>query len=411
MTKLTPKRFLFEVKEDVVSKLTEEAMKTPAPHPIVRALWTLGALRRTNDPAASNVSRLDRARLWYRGFDARAGILYDFETYDPEDYLSEYERVLSEHVDAGWEDLLGNKLVFHRALEAFDARRPTLYGILYDGRFVPVDTPVSPERTAAEERSPGVTAVSVGRTTTARVDPSPTGDAGAEVGGLLRSTGRLVLKPVGGADGAGVFLFEHRDGAFWIDRERVSDDEFVRRIRGLDGYILCEVAEQAAYAARLYPRSTNTLRMLTLWDGRTGEPFVATTVQRIGTDQSAPVDNFSRGGLSSPVDPETGALGRAARLVTPDRLVWHDTHPDTDEPIVGVRIPHWEGVREAVLEMATALPFVPYIGWDVVVRDDGDVSVIEANHWSDLDLLQIHGPLLTDPRVRRFFRAHHVIGY
>jgi len=55
--------------------------------------------------------------------------------------------------------------------------------------------------------------------------------------------------------------------------------------------------------------------------------------------------------------------------------------------------------------MAAALHFIPYIGWDLLVTEDG-FQVIEANNGPDLMLFQMHGPLLIDPRIRRFFQSH-----
>jgi len=44
-----------------------------------------------------------------------------------------------------------------------------------------------------------------------------------------------------------------------------------------------------------------------------------------------------------------------------------------------------------------------YVGWDVAVDADGVPVIIEGNNNTDLDLLQVHGGLLADPTVRRFF--------
>jgi hypothetical protein len=42
-------------------------------------------------------------------------------------------------------------------------------------------------------------------------------------------------------------------------------------------------------------------------------------------------------------------------------------------------------------------------GWDVLVRADGTPVLLEANGNSDVNLLQVHGGLLADPAVRRFY--------
>lgn len=415
MKKLTPKRFLFEVKADVVSKLTAEAMKGSAPHPLVRTLWTVGAIRRhCNATETLSLPPLRLATLWYYGFEEGAAVAYDFDEHHPTEFISDYEQMLTRYVDGEWDDLLGNKLIFHRALERFDDRRPTIFGLLAGGRFHHVDGDAAGPPSDPRHRSDGgrnaAGAVALEAPAVARdaSERRSSGEAVAETEAVLKEVGKLILKPVAGAEGEGVVCVEYRDGDFSIDYEPASRAEFVAQLSRLDGYLVSEFAEQAGYAERLYPHTTNTVRAMTMWDAEAGEPFIAMAVQRIGSSASVPVDNHAKGGLAAGIDLRTGELGRAEMQPTYDRLEWYDRHPDTDEPITGVRIPDWDRVCESVLEMAAALPFVPYIAWDIVVRDGGDVTVVEANHWGGVRI-QTHGPLLSDPRVRRFFREHNVV--
>jgi hypothetical protein len=44
-------------------------------------------------------------------------------------------------------------------------------------------------------------------------------------------------------------------------------------------------------------------------------------------------------------------------------------------------------------------------GWDVLVTSGGEPVIIEGNGNSDIDLFQVHGGLLADPRIRRFHEA------
>jgi hypothetical protein len=142
-------------------------------------------------------------------------------------------------------------------------------------------------------------------------------------------------------------------------------------------------------------------------DPDTGEAFVATAVHRFGNKDSIPVDNWSRGGLSSRIDLETGELGPGATYPRHGEVIFHDDHPDTGTRIRGVCIPGWSQLKHRLLDMAQAWSFIPYVGWDIIVADD-DTWLLEGNNYSDVNLLQVHGPLLRDPRVRRFYRYHGV---
>ena len=51
------------------------------------------------------------------------------------------------------------------------------------------------------------------------------------------------------------------------------------------------------------------------------------------------------------------------------------------------------------------MPYLPFIGWDVVMTADG-YRIIETNPGSGLFVIQATMPLLADKRVRRFLETH-----
>ena len=89
-------------------------------------------------------------------------------------------------------------------------------------------------------------------------------------------------------------------------------------------------------------------------------------------------------------------------------MEWHDTHPETGAPIRGVRLPCWKETTEDILRLSARLPFIPFLGWDVVLTAEG-YQVLELNPGSGFFLFQIHQPPLKDPRIRRFFEAHGIV--
>jgi len=229
--------------------------------------------------------------------------------------------------------------------------------------------------------------------------------------GLLERHGALVLKPVRGGQGRGVHVLR-RDGARYTwDGQARSPGALRSIVARLRDYLVMAFVDQHPYAAEIFPHSGNTLRILTMIDPDTGQPFIARAVHRIGTSTSIPTDNVSRGGMSSAIALEGGELGPAAVTKTRQlRLTWHDRHPETASPIAGVVVPNWKRAQELVLAAAQHLAFCPYIGWDLLVTEgQPGVAFIEANDTSWTHVFQIHGGLLRDPRVRRFYEHHGVV--
>jgi len=204
--------------------------------------------------------------------------------------------------------------------------------------------------------------------------------------------GDLIAKPLDGKKGAGIVRLKQGD-PFPVSSTPLLLTPFV---------------QQAAYAVQIAPLSGNTIRVLTLRDE--AGPFVASAVHRFGIRETAPTDNWSRGGLCAKVDLETGVLGKAVKHPkhTNGALKWVERHPDTDALIEGAVVPRWTQIQAELLRALDDLPEFVQVGWDVLVTDES-FWVIEGNSNPGFSSLQVHGSLLKDSRVRAFYKSHGII--
>lgn len=325
-----------------------------------------------------------RLRLYANGFMTRAVPLYDTNRLDA--YLSDVARYVSApSINGDWGVFLNNKLAFHYLLSDHDEHRAAVYAVLQNGRAYPLGP--------SHDRVGG-------------------SDSGSEAGNWVRACldreGTLVIKPITGGGGTNVRLCRSVDDGYVVNGTIHTAAEFKQVVTDLDEYLVCEFVEQAAYAAEIYPHSVNTMRVLTMYDAKAGEPFVPIATHRFGTAYSGKLDNFEQGGLSVGVDRDTGRLGSGIRYRPPDLPERFDTHPDTDEPIAGVEVPGWEQITTALLDIADQLSYIPYIGWDIVVTDAGEFTIIEANNNTSA-VIQMHEPLLREERTRQFYERYGVI--
>jgi hypothetical protein len=114
------------------------------------------------------------------------------------------------------------------------------------------------------------------------------------------------------------------------------------------------------------------------------------------------------GGLSACIDLATGVLSRAACRSDAGVIERHAHHPETGNPIEGVGVPYWAETTQQILHFAAQMPYLPFIGWDIVMTADG-YSILETNPGSGFGVIQVHHPLLVDVRVARFFQAHGLL--
>lgn len=290
---------------------------------------------------------------------------------DPNDYLNERDRESrTGKINGERSVFLNDKVVFHLTLPGH--LLPPLVGLVVDGRSVtpngePLDL-VQMLCAAAEQR--------------------------------------LVIRPAKGRKGHGLLFVQSAAGAVSVNGELVSEAHLSSLIAAMRYHLVTKYVDQHPYSETIFAGSVNSLRLLMLRDPESGEPFLAKAYHRFGTSRSAPVDNWSRGGLSVSVDLDTGRLGRGMMHQRFSSRVMHPTHPETGAQIEGIQVPHWEHLVQQMHWAMRSLPMISYVGWDAVQTIDGP-KIIEGNHLPDLP--QEHGGLLRDPRVRRFYEHHGVI--
>ena len=220
---------------------------------------------------------------------------------------------------------------------------------------------------------------------------------------------RFVMKRSRGGGGTHIKTVEIRRGVVSVDGMSMRLDQFYEVFTERDGHILCEFVRQSEFLSRIYPHTTNSVRVICMRDSD-GEPFIAKTILRLGTQKSCGVDNFGRGGLVAGVNSETGVLGAALEhdAKSPRLPLKHQHHPDTGTPIVGKLLPGWSAARDQSLFLMRQLPFINYVGWDIIITEHGPVF-LEGNNYTGVRVAQADSGLLTDRRIRDFYRRFGII--
>jgi hypothetical protein len=319
-----------------------------------------------------------RLRAWRHGFSSFVYHLYELQDNSPDDYIPDLvSQRFGRNLNGPYTEIIRSKVAFGRLMKSLDAPQPALLGILIRGYFYPEN-----------------------------------GDASESLGAiysLLKKGKKLVLRPSFGGGGVGIFFLEQTQEGYLVNRLAVDSNTLETLLRPLHDYLVTEFVNQATYSAEIAPGSTNTLRILTLWDFDTNRPFIAASCHRFGMQTSGPLDNFHQGegGLSAPIDLATGELGKAV-IVRDRKIMRLSHHPDTGKAIEGVVVPDWHQTTEELLTLAAKFPYAPCVGWDLVKLDEGWVC-LEGNSTPGYSVWQVHGPILSDPRARRFYQESGMI--
>lgn len=160
-----------------------------------------------------------------------------------------------------------------------------------------------------------------------------------------------------------------------------------------------------SWARALSPGALPTIRMLTIRPTPRSSPFLAAAALRLGTRATAPVDNFSAGGLVAGIDIADGRLADAVQRPRTRSAVRFIRHPETGARIAGGAIPDWDALTALALEAMRRFPDAVHVGWDLHPSDKGPV-LIEGNAAPNLNIYQAHGSILRHERLWRFYRSH-----
>ena len=311
-----------------------------------------------------------KLRLNLQGYLVDQYMSYDFKHCDRREYLSEFDWYRSRRINGDYSFILNNKLVCADMLRPY-ACVPETYAFK-NGQVIFMDNgePAEEETLLA----------------------------------ALRRSGMTIMKPIGFGKGKGVHLIRWEKDGFMMDQEPVTQQELLEFLRKSKDWFLSEYVYQAEYLNKIYDRTANTVRLITLREPENHRFKVFFAVQRLGTSGTFPVDNGSRGGLVSKIDLETGMLSEARSL---HNLETHEFHPDSGSPIKGVCIPNWQKICEEVLKLSNKLPYLQFIAWDILITDDG-FTVIEANTSSGVNIIQLWGGQ-RNGELGDFYRFHGII--
>jgi hypothetical protein len=156
------------------------------------------------------------------------------------------------------------------------------------------------------------------------------------------------------------------------DASTIDDYEaFRQHLLGSGQVLVEEFVTQHADLAHLSPRSVNTLRVITYFDG--SQVHVLAHAFKMGA--GADLDNFGQGGIQTTVY-EGGLCPYGAFSKEGDKFL---VHPQTGVSIVGFVVPLFDEAIAMASEMATVIPEVPYIGWDIAITPERPIA-IEGNY-------------------------------
>lgn len=303
----------------------------------------------------------------FGGFTSDQVALYNLNKKNKKDYLSEFDWYKSRRINYPNANMLNDKLVCVNMIKDFVNVPKTLF-FKKNNRIFTDNKEISLE----------------------------------EAINVLKKEKSAFFKPISVGKGIGIFRIDYKNKKFYLDFKELSEDKMINILREKEEYFLSTRIKQAKYLDEIYDKTSNTIRIITVRDNDKVDVLLA--VQRLGTKETIPVDNGSRGGIVSYVDMKSGTLSMAKSL---HNKKTYKHHPDSGNPIEGVVIPNWKKIKSEMISVAEKLPQFKFIAWDILPTDNG-IFVIEANNSSGVNIIQVFGGQ-RNKELGKVYKKHKII--
>ena len=219
--------------------------------------------------------------------------------------------------------------------------------------------------------------------------PEKYGNTYEDILALAKEKGVLAMKPEEGSHGNGFFKLSYEDGQFYLNFDKASEEEVLSILKDPDNqYLVTEYIKNNEQFKAIYPGAVNTIRMIVFKEDGVN-PQIGNVYMRFGSKATGAVDNMGAGGIFVQVDRETGWY-HDAKIITSNSIEPCPNHPDTGVLMEGY-IPHYQQVKETILDVARSIPEMEYFGFDVAVTEDG-IKFPEINRFPDYPRIEKLSP-------------------
>lgn len=183
----------------------------------------------------------------------------------------------------------------------------------------------------------------------------------------------VAVKPSRSTWGKGFALFGWKNGS-WVNSEGdVLSLPYLWSHYGKN-WMIQECLHQCDFMAQFNSTSVNTIRITCYRSVRTGELVTLNAVLRIGC-KGAVVDNVSSGGMFVEIK-DDGTLGKKVFDNYGKESVMHN---GIDFSASDYRIPHYEKVKEFVINIAKRMPHMSLFANDVMIDENRNPRLVEVN--------------------------------
>lgn len=193
----------------------------------------------------------------------------------------------------------------------------------------------------------------------------------------------VFVKPVHGLFGRGASLITGYEPETELiltrGHDRISVDEFLSWLErdSRVGMLFQAMLKPSTAVEQVCAERLSSVRMIVLTGDDGPKLFRANWKLCTGTNIMDNTEGWTNGNIVAAVDHTSGIVLGAYRGVD-GRQLSIDQHPDTQVPLLGLKVPNWDAMKEYVESAARVFPGLRFQAWDIADTTSG-VCAIEVN--------------------------------
>lgn len=325
--------------------------------------------KREKSTEFSKISKRRIRELKSNGFNAPCEFIYDFETYNKNQYVTCRDITQLHPLNGLFSKLIDSKLFLPILFRAEPGFLPELYLSIEKGELK-----YSTDLKMQDLNNLGLLKY---------------------LFHCVEQYGEIYIKPVNLSGGTNIVAIRRN--------EKDLKSKIQNTLALLPTCVVSNRLIGERYSQNIYSESLNTYRVVIYRIKKSTLPKIFRVFHRFGTSYSGNVDNCDKGGMVSEIDIKTGTMGKALIYGRQDIVGRYDKHIDSGKRIEGFQIPDWQSKIEDIRKIVKQLSFLNYAGLDIAPTSKG-LKIIEINSLPTPMITQMNSPALVDPNFSQFLK-------
>ena len=211
----------------------------------------------------------------------------------------------------------------------------------------------------------------------------------------------IAVKACYGGHGRGFYLYEFKNGVFYISGKKVGEEELREHVATLNNYILQEyLVPHHNFVDLCGEGAFSVYRMIIMNDKKEGQQLSAAMI-RLGSKNAGLLTDFP-GTITCGITFNEGKIFKPLLWTSETERQLCPIHPDTGKQLEGYKVDDWDELKALAIKIARYVPWIGYVTIDIIPSEKG-FRILEINSHGQSWEFEAHFPFNLNKYNRKAF--------